>query len=713
MRNVLWAVGVLLMVDAASTSAQTRRAITHEDVWLMRRVGSPSVSPDGKWVVFSVTEPAYDPKDEASDLWIASVSGETPPRRITANKPAESGVSWSPDSQKIVFSAKREGEESSQIYLLDLASGGEAERLTSLSTGARSPRWNPDGHSLLFLSDVYPGAGDDEANRKAAKERKDRKYTVRAYEGFPVRYWDKWLDERRAHLFVQEAIGGAKARDLLAASVWEHQAGFGGKQTESGEDLPAVWSPDGKSVIFVASVNRDRAAYSETDTDLFIVAVEGGEVRRLTQDPDSYGRPIFTPDGNTMVVGVTPGNTGFVYNLRRLAKYPWPFDPTKRVLLTADFDRVPNEPVISPDGTTVYFTAEDAGLEKIYSVPLAGGEVKVDSSLTTGVITNLEGGGKGDAFRLLAEWDSAVNPAEIFAFVPGGKTPLQLSHFTDARTSALDLFPVEHFWFQNIRGERVHNLLVRPPGFDPTRKYPLFAALHGGPHLMFRDSFGLRWNYHLLAAAGYVVVLTNYAGSTGFGEGFSRAVQGSPLKAPGDDVNEAVDEVIRRYTFVDRTRLAAGGASYGGHLANWLEAETTRYRCLISHAGLVNLETQWGTSDVIYEREIASGGPIWEQGTVWREQNPVRHASNHAAKTGWITPILLSVGEKDFRVPLNNTLENWSYLQRLQVPSKLLVFPEENHWIMKGEDSRYWYNEVQAWLNRWLQDPPSIKQAGT
>jgi len=708
MRNVLVLAGVITLAVIGSVSAQTEPhlPITHEDLWQMRRVGSPMVSPDGKWAVFSVTEPAYDTKDESSDLWMVAVNGETPPRRITANKPAEAGVSWSPDSRKIAFSTKRDGDDVAQLYVLDLVAGGEAERVTTLSTGARAPRWSPDGRRLLFLSDVYPGAGDDEANKKAAKERRDRKYNVRVYEGFPVRFWDKWLDERRAHPLVQNAVSGAKPHDLLAGSKWERLPGFGGQQTDTGEDFPMAWTPDGKAVVFSASVNRDRAAYSETDTDLFLVSADGGEVERLTEDPDSYGRPVFTPDGKTMIVGVTPGGTGSIYNLRRLARYPWPFDATKRVLLTPDFDRVPNQPVLSPDAAKVYFTAEDSGLEKIYSVAVEGGAVKTESSLPTGVITNLDAGGTGAAFRLVGQWDSAINPPEIFAFSPGEKKPLQLTHFTDERAASLDLLPVEHFWFQNRRGQRIHNLLIRPAEFSPNRKYPLVAVIHGGPHLMARDSFGVRWNYHLLAGSDYIVVLTNYVGSTGFGEAFARAVQGDPLKGAGSDLEEAVDEVARRYAFVDGTRLAAAGASYGAHLANWLEATTTRYRCLIAHAGLVNLETQWSTSDVIYDRELANGGPVWEQGPIWREQTAVRYAQNHDTKTGWITPMLVTVGEKDFRVPINNTLENWTYLQRLRIPSKLLVFPEENHWILKGEDSQYWYGEVRAWLERWLKESP-------
>jgi dipeptidyl aminopeptidase/acylaminoacyl peptidase len=240
-------------------------------------------------------------------------------------------------------------------------------------------------------------------------------------------------------------------------------------------------------------------------------------------------------------------------------------------------------------------------------------------------------------------------------------------------------------------------MLLRPPGFDPAKKYPLLVLMHGGPHNMWRDTFFLRWNYHLLAAPGYVVLMTNYTGSTGFGEAFSQAIQGDPFKTPAAEINLAADAAIAKYPFIDATRQCAGGASYGGHLANWLQGTTTRYRCLISHAGLINLEAQWGTSDTIFSREVGNGGPVWEQAPVWREQNPIRLAANFK------TPTLVSVGELDFRVPMNNSLEYWSVLQRLQIPSRLLVYPNEDHWIADGENSRHYYGELAQWLQRWLQ----------
>jgi len=293
-------------------------------------------------------------------------------------------------------------------------------------------------------------------------------------------------------------------------------------------------------------------------------------------------------------------------------------------------------------------------------------------------------------------WESASSPAEVSVINPQNGRALVMTRFNGQRVARLDLPSIESFWFTSSRGKRIHSFVVRPPGFDSSKKYPLFVVIHGGPHGMWRDQFFIRWNYHLLAAPGYVLLLTNYSGSTGFGEAFARSIQGDPLKGPADEINEAADAAIREFHFIDGTRQCAGGASYGGHLANWLQGTTTRYRCLVSHAGLVNLEAQWGTSDTIYSREVNMGGPPWKQGAVWREQNPIRFAENFR------TPVLVTVGENDFRVPLNNALEYWSALQRMNVPSRLIVFPDENHWIQKGENSRLFYSELAAWLARWL-----------
>jgi len=693
---------IIALVSSARlfVSAQTSNKVplTHETMWMLKRVGAPVPSPDGKWVIFSLIEPAYDEKDQVSDLWIVPVDGSAKPRRLTFSKSGESGVTWSPDSRRIAFTARREGDDTSQVYVLDVADGGEAVRITSLSTGARSPQWRPDGRALLFVSTVYPGAADDEANKKVAADRKAQKYRVRVYEKFPVRNWDKWVEDTQAHLFVQDAQPGAKAKDLFAGTKLVSERGFAGRVTDSGDELDAIWTPEGDEIVFVASTNRDTAAYAETNTSLFKVSAGGGEPTRLTTSNDNFSRPAFRPDGKALYAVSELQSDGKTYHLERLAKFPWP-TPARYVILGHGFDRSIGNFAFTPDSRSIYLTAEEAGNEKLFTMPAELGEVRLAMDMTKGVYTNLRIPSKASSTILIANWESAINPPEVFRLDLNTKTQQALTSFNAEQLANIDWQPLRHFWFTSKAGKRIHNMIALPPNFDEHKKYPLFVVMHGGPHSMWRDNWGLRWNYFMLSRPGYVVLLTNYSGSTGFGEAFAQSVQGDPLKGPGNEINEAADEAIRIYPFVDGTRQAAAGASYGGHLANWMQASTTRYKALISHAGLINLESQWGTSDTIYSRELTNGGPVWEQGPIWREQNPIRFAKNFR------TPILLSVGENDFRVPLNQTLENWSVLQRLRIPSRLLVWPEENHWILRGENSRYWYKEVYAWLKKYLDEP--------
>jgi len=702
-RTLIIAVALLSSFATGVRAQPAKTPLTHETMWMLKRVGGPVPSPDGKWVVFSMVEPAYDEKDQVSDLWIVPSDSSVRPRRLTFSKGGESGVAWSPDSRQIVFSARREGDEVSQLYVLDVASGGEAVRITSLSTGARSAQWRPDGKALLFVSTVYPGAADDEANKKIAGERKAQKYRVRSYDRFPIRNWDKWLDDTQTHLFVQEAQPGAKAKDLLAGTKLVNERGFAGRGTDSADELDAIWTPEGDAIVFVASTNRDVAAYANTNTSLFKVSGSGGEPVRLTTGAESFTRPAFRPDGKALYAIYNAQTEKKVYNLDRLAKLSWP-NPSQPAILTSSFDRAVSSFAFTPDSRSIYFTAEEAGNEKLYTLAADGNEVRLALDMMRGVYTNLRIPAKASSTILIANWESAINPPEVFRLDLNSKTQKPLTSFNADQLAKIDWQPVRHFWFTSKAGKRIHNMIALPANFDEHKKYPLFVVIHGGPHSMWRDNWGLRWNYFMLSRPGYVVLLTNYSGSTGFGEAFAQSIQGDPFKGPGNEINEAADEAIRQYPFVDGSRQAAAGASYGGHLANWLQATTTRYKALISHAGLINLESQWGTSDTIYSREVNNGGPVWEQGTVWREQNPIRFAANFR------TPILLSVGENDFRVPLNQTLENWSVLQRLRIPSRLLVWPDENHWILKGENSRYWYQELYAWLKKYVDEPTNVSE---
>jgi dipeptidyl aminopeptidase/acylaminoacyl peptidase len=701
----------VLWMGTAFAASAPKRGPEHEDIWLMKRVGAPKPSPDARWIVATVLDPAYDENAQYSDLWLIDATGSVPSRRLTSTRRAEAGVSWSPDSRRLVFSSQREDDAVPQIYLLDLSTPGDARRITEISGGARTPMFSPDGKHIAFTTLVYPDAADEAANKARIEERRKRKWNARIYDGFPIRNWDRWLDERQTHLAVvdldEQGLVVGEPRNLLRGTRLAASRGFAGRQTDTSEELDSEFTPDSRALVFAATTNRDAAAYSFTDSQLFKVDIAGGEPVQLTRGGDGWASPRFTPDGQTLLA-LLERRSEFVYTATRLMAFTWPEVAEPRAV-TEDFDRSVGSFAVTPDSRTIYFTAEDSGSEKLYSVRTSGGKPVTRFGVGRGSYSSVAIPEKATRLRVFATWESAASPAEIASIDPTSGATVSLSKFNAARVAQLDLPSVENFWFTSSRGKRIHSLVVRPPGFDSTKKYPLFVLIHGGPHSMWRDQFFIRWNYHLIASPGYVLLLTNYSGSTGFGEAFAQSIQGDPLKGPGDEVNEAADAAIKRYSFIDGGRQCAGGASYGGHLSNWLQASTTRYRCLVSHAGLVNLEAQWGTSDTIYSREVNMGGPPWEQGAVWREQNPIRYASKFK------TPVLVTVGENDFRVPLNNTLEYWSALQRMRVPSRLIVFPDENHWILKGEDSRLFYSELEGWLGRWLTPPPpaAAANAGT
>ncbi|MBV6416919.1 MAG: Dipeptidyl-peptidase 5 [Steroidobacteraceae bacterium] len=685
-KSLMVAMGLLAVT---ALQAEQLRPITHEDVWLAKRVSAPQVSPDGRSIVFTVVEPAYEDKDKVTDLWIVAADGRGPARRLTGSRSGEADVAWSEDGTRIVFVAKREGDEAAQVYALDLASGGEARRLTSAAHGARAPILSPDGRRLAYVSDVP----DDPA---AA----DHKYKVHAYDGFPIRNWDHWREPKKPHLFVQALdVAGAPqgaARDLLAGTQLAKSSGYAGRRTNGDDALDAVWTRDGRELVFVATTNEDQAAYAFVDLQLYRVPAAGGEPVRITTGPDSHGRPRFSADGHRLFMKYER-RTPKVYNIDQIAVLDWPAAGAPKVL-TAPLDRPVDEFAVSADGRTVWFLAEDGGRVQLFSTPADRAAPRLAYALGSGSYSGLSMAARAKAPVIAAVWESAVHPSEIARLEPDARRHVQLTAFNDARAAAIDWQPLREFSFRSRRGDTIHSFLALPPGFDPAKKYPLFVLMHGGPHGMWQDSFGIRWNPHLLAAPGFVVLMTDYRGSTGYGEAFSQAIQGDPLRGPADDINDAADEAIRRFSFIDASRQCAGGASYGGHLANWMQASTTRYRCLVSHAGLVDLESQWGTSDVIYAREVNLGGPPWVDPAAWQAQNPMAFAAKFA------TPVLVTVGERDFRVPINNALEYWSALKRQRVPSRLLVFPEENHWILSGENSRYFYGEVRAWLTKYLKE---------
>jgi dipeptidyl aminopeptidase/acylaminoacyl peptidase len=683
------------LVGLSAAYAQSPRVMTHEDLWLMPRVSAPVLSPDGRQVVFTVIEPAYAPEQQMQDLWIVAADGKGRPRRLTLSAAPETGVVWAPDSQMIAFSTAREGDRVAQLYTLSLQ-GGDAMRMTNLTHGARAPKFLADGQRILFIANVYAQAASEAEQKALSEERAKRKTSARVYDDFPIRYWDKWLDDKQIRPFLLNLEDGA-VTDLLAGNPLTKQPGYGGQFAEASEELDTAVSPSG-TLVFAISTNRNRAAFSFTHTDLYSYEPTSQALKRLTgsasvDGADSFSKPVFSKDGRRMYALRTQ-RTAKVYNASELVT----FDVSPVGLENMRVLAMPQRLAISSfalGAKQLSLSVEENGLEQLWQADVELKRAKRISQLTQGVLSGLNGNERG----LVGTYESAQTPMQIVRIDAANRAQpfAQITAFGADRLAPLALTKAEHFLSTHSDGSTVHSLLIRPAGFDASKKYPMLVLIHGGPHIMWRDAFFLRWNYHLIAQDKYVVLLTNYRGSTGQGEAFAQKIQQDPFKGPTADLELAADDALSRFSFIDKQRQCAGGASYGGHLANWIQAiNTTRYRCLISHAGLVNLEAQWGSSDSIYGREINAGGPVWEQGPVWREQNPIRFAG------AFKTPVLVTVGELDFRVPLNNTIEYWSALKRMQVPAKLLVFPDENHWILKGENSKFFYGELNAWLDRYL-----------
>jgi len=504
------------------------------------------------------------------------------------------------------------------------------------------------------------------------------------YTTFPIRDFDKWIDEKRTHLFVQSLEAKSVAKDIFTDLTIGKQEGF--------QYQNACWSADSKEIIFVATTEANTSAYQEPISCLFKVSAIGGAEKQLVTEKLDLGNPRITKDGKYLFCYVTAINNNKMYNLSKLIRFDWTSNENKTVI-TEKLDRPINSFVIQ--GDLIYLCVEDQGLDKIYTAPVKGGETKLLSSIKAGCYSNISVSTEG-ALKLVAGYESAGLPTEIVLINNDGSHKT-LTDFNTEKISKLDLPSIETIWYTKPDGKKIRSIVVRPAGFDASKKYPLFIVMHGGPSSSWKENWGYRWNMHLLAKPGYVLIMTDYTGSTGYGEKFSQDIQLDPFKGPGEEINAAAADAIKRFSFIDENKQAAGGGSYGGHLANWMQATTTHYKALICHAGLVNSISQWGTSDGIFGREIMNGGLPWSDAKTWKEQNPFMYADKFK------TPMLVTIGELDYRVPINNSIENWHILQRKKIPSKLIVFPEENHWISKAENSKFFYKEVHAWLEKYLK----------
>jgi dipeptidyl aminopeptidase/acylaminoacyl peptidase len=674
-------VAVLLAVQSGATAQEAgKHAITFGDMIQMHRVAEAQVSPDGKWVAYTVSTPDLDANRGVSNIWIVPTAGGAS-LQLTQSGHDSSPV-WSPEGKTIAFLSSRSGD--SQVYLLSM-DGGEAKPLTHLSTGADNLKWSPDGKTIAFTSGVYPDCKDDACNSARDAEKDKDKVKAHVAEHLLYRHWTHWNEGKRSHLFVMPVDGGATPRDLTAG------ANYDVPPDERGGPSDLNFSPDSKEICFTAVTDPVEAV--STNGDLFVVPVGGGEAKRITTQPGFDGGPAYSPDGKYIA-----------YHAQLTAEYEsdrwrvmlYDRETSKIENLSEAFDRSANELTWSADSKTIYFTAEDETLQPIYSMaPRAGDAPKklIANSFNLGLSLS------NDGRTLVFERTSLTMPAEIFAASSDGTGVRQVTHQNDAILASLKMNEPETFWFEGAGGTRVQAMLIRPPDFDATKKYPLLVLLHGGPQTMWSNAWGYRWNAQVFSAPGYVTLMINRRGSTGYGQKFTDEITNDWGGKAYVDVMTGVDFVLKKYTYTDGTRMAAAGGSYGGYMADWIATHTGRFKAIISHAGIYDKNSMYATEELWFEEHDMQGMP-WTSGDNYRKWAPLTYASDLGK---FKTPTLVIAGERDYRVPYTQSLEFFNTMQRQGVPSKLVVFPDEGHWILKPQNSQFWYKTFLDWLATYLK----------
>ena len=672
---------LVLLAGALSARAQegAKHAITFDDLIAMHRISEAQVSPDGKWVAYTVATPDMDANRNASNIWIVPTEGGEALQMTQSGK--DSSPVWSPDGKTIAFLSSRNGD--SQVYLLSM-DGGEARELTHISTGADTVKWSPDGKTIAFTSFVYPDCKDDACNKKRDEAKEKDKVKARAYEQLLYRHWTHWFDGKRSHLFVTPADGSGEAKDLTPG------ANYDVPPDERGGPEDFNFSSDSKEICFTAVTDKVEAI--STNGDLFTVPAVGGEIKRITTQKGFDGNPVYSPDGKYIAyhAQMTPE-----YESDRWRVMLYDRATGKIEDLTAGFDRSAQELAWSPDSKTIYFSAENETLQPIYAMaPRAGAEPR---KLINGF--NGHASVSSDGKTLVFTRSSLTMPAEVFAAASDGTNVRQLTHANDAILAKLEMNPAENFWFEGAEGTRVEAMLIRPPNFDAKKKYPLLVLLHGGPQTMWSNSWGYRWNEQVFAAPGYVALMINRRGSTGYGQKFTDEITNDWGGKAYVDIMKGVDAAIAKYPFIDGTRMAAAGGSYGGYMADWIATHTGRFKAIISHAGVYDKVSMYATEELWFEEHDMQGTP-WTNPESYRKWAPVTYAGELGK---FKTPMLVICGERDFRVPYTQSLELFNALQRQDVQSKLVVFPDEGHWILKPQNSRYWYKTFADWLENYLK----------
>ena len=677
-----------------SAQPDAKKPFTFEDMMSLKRIGGPSVSPNGKWVLFSAVEVDLRENKRTSHLWMVPITGGTA-RQLPSTPAGETGGRWSPDGKSYLYISSEEG--GSQVWIggFDPESGmlgALPHKVTNISTEADGAIWSPDGKNIVFVSEVYPGCSDDACNKYSNQVHANSKVKAMVFEHLLFRHWNHYNSDKRSHLFVVPVEGGV-AKDLTPGDHDVPPFSLGG------QDAYAI-SPDGKELAYTS--NWDTVGATSTNNDIFVVPMTGGEPKKLSTSPGGDSTPLYSPDGKWLAWRMQK-RAGYESDRFRLVVYDRKSGGIKN--LTENFDQWVETFAWTPDSSAIYFSSENKGEAPIYRLDLHSALAEAPTAapahghaiqeITRGVNDDLSFApdGKTLVFTRL----SVQAPNEVFKMDLSSNKVEQISHLNGRVLADIAMQPVEPFWFAGAGGTKVQGFLLKPPNFDNNKKYPVKFLIHGGPQGQWGDEWSFRWNAELLAADGYIVIMVNPRGSTGYGQAFVDGVNKDWGGKPFIDLMNGLDYAEKTYPFIDKDRECALGASYGGYMINWILGHTNRFKCLVSHDGMFNTESAYGSTEELWF-------PEWEFGnTVWANREAYRKWSPHLFASQFKTPTLVVHGQLDYRLDVSEGFQLFTTLQRLKVPSKMLYFPDEGHWVLKPQNSELWYKTVDGWVDSYLK----------
>jgi dipeptidyl aminopeptidase/acylaminoacyl peptidase len=686
-----FAVCAMFLPAVLTAQANDKRPITPQDLWAMKRLSDVDLSPDGRTAAFVVQEWSIEKNKSTSNIWLVPVAGGEA-RRLTTAQASDGSPTWSPDGARIAFISKRGEDQASGLYVIR-TDGGEAEKVLELPFSLSKPRWMPDGKSVIVATTCIPELvgnwtkEDIAAMEKETKRRKDSKMTAKVTEDRQYRFFDHWLTDNLASRLLRVDVSTKEFKDLTP--TW-------GRLFQTSGTVDFDLAPDGSQLAL--TINITPPPYSGfLNNDIHLIPTDGsGTMRNITEgNPGDDSGPTFSPDGRSIIFTrlKTPYYNGEVGKL-----YRHDLASGTNTALTEAIDLSLSSVQFAADGSTLWFTAEDKGVVPVFRMKADG------SGLTAVYKEGTSTGLRAKAGRIVFLNDNTDRPSELFTLDPKSGAVRQLTRFNEEIMAQLDLGKVESYWYDGAAGAKVQGWLILPPGFDAAKTYPMVQLMHGGPHTMVRDSWSYRWNAHVFAATGSVVTWVNRHGSTGFGQKFSQSILNEWGEKPLEDILRSTDHLLARFPNIDPKRVAAAGGSYGGYMAAWAAGHTDRFACLIDHAGVNDFITQYGADVTPFGFTQVLGGTPWENPEGMQKNNPITYAKNFK------TPMLILHGQLDYRVPYVNGTALYAILQSMGVPSRLVVYPNENHWILTPQNAIHWNWEVQSWLARYIGAAPTLEK---